>query len=314
MILIISIPYTNFQEFRNFYNKNDILLREGIRGGKQIPPNSDNGHILFVDIDSNKITKVKDFKNPTGLVFNQDNGTYFLACKGDNTIHECDKEFNILTSFSHPLFNQLHSLDYHDGKLVVASSGTDAAIILDSSNGNIIDSWIATENGYAITPLGETRKINQGRNYNNAHYGTLNQTTHLNSSLFDLENRDSVFISLFHQGEIIKVNLKEKKFPKIMVSGLLHPHSIRRFKNGYLIVQASGGCISLYDSQWELKHTYKISDCNWIQDCIALDDQHFLFFDVYSYSIKSFNTVTNATTVQISLSPNFKPYQMEFLQ
>lgn len=63
----------------------------------------------------------------------------------------------IRETLSHPLFNHLHSLDYYNGLLAVASAGTDTILVFDIASGKEVFRWVATENGYDLCPNGSAR-------------------------------------------------------------------------------------------------------------------------------------------------------------
>jgi hypothetical protein len=105
----------------------------------------------------------------------------------------------------------------------VASTGLDLLLEF-SRDGEILWNWWATDHGFELTPTGCRRELDKSADHRTIQYGTLNQTTHINSAA---ELPDGRFLaSLFHQGMVIAIDRESGEWQPVL-EGLDHPHAVR---------------------------------------------------------------------------------------
>jgi hypothetical protein len=141
---------------------------------------------------------------------------------------------------SSPFFNALHSISRTRSGYLVASTGLDLLLEFNR-DGEILWSWWATDHGFESTPTGRRRKLDKSADHRTIKYGTLTQTTHINSAA---ELPDGRFLaSLFHQGMVIAIDRvgrtgPQRKESKPRQAPLLdHPIRTRVEENSHSRVQ-----------------------------------------------------------------------------
>ena len=135
-----------------------------------------------------------------------------------------------------PVFNMLHSLSRSKHGYLVASTGVDA-ILEFTARGDLLWDWWATEHGFEYTPAGEKRLLDKTIDHRGVKYGTLAQTTHVNS-VAELPD-GTVLATLFHQGMIIAIDRETGNWQPVL-DGLDHPHSVRIINEDYITVADTG--------------------------------------------------------------------------
>ena len=142
-----------------------------------------------------------------------------------SNVHEVDADLGIVQQdvVNSPLFNALHSISRTRRGYLVASTGLDLLLEF-SRDGEILWSWWATDHGFELTPTSRRRKLDKSADHRTIKYGTLNQTTYINSAA---ELPDGRFLaSLFHQGMVIAIDRESGAWQPIL-EGLDHPHAVR---------------------------------------------------------------------------------------
>jgi len=171
-----------------------------------------------------------------------------------------------------PMFNMLHSLSRTKRGYLVASTGLDAVLEF-TREGELLWSWWATDHGFDHTPTGELRVVDKERDHRGVKYGTLAQTTHVNS-VSELPD-GTILASLFHQGMIIAIDRASGDWRPVL-EGLDHPHSIRVLAQDYITVADTGRGRALMVRINDGKGTIEAevsADTTWLQDC-AYDYRH----------------------------------------
>jgi hypothetical protein len=189
--------------------------------GSYEKPEEDLGGLLCFIEDMGRSQKTVELKMAAGMVAS-DRGIYVTAF---NSVHEVDADLGIVHQHvvSSPLFNALHSISRTRRGFVVASTGLDLLLEF-SRDGEILWSWWATDHGFESTPTGRRRELDKSADHRTIKYGTLNQTTHLNSAA---ELPDGRFLaSLFHQGMVIVIDRESRDWQPVL-EGLDHPHAVR---------------------------------------------------------------------------------------
>src|SRR5579885_1468563 len=191
--------------------------------GSMQKPREDQGGLLCIldNDDKETVQTVVDLTMPAGMTFS-DRGVFVAAL---NTIHEVTTDLSAVRRdvVSLPTFNLLHSLSRTSRGYLVASTGVDA-IVEFTREGRELWSWWATEHGFTQTPIGECRFLDTTIDHRGIKYGTLAQTTHVNSAVELSDGR--ILASLFHQGMIIAIDRASGAWQPVL-EGLDHPHALR---------------------------------------------------------------------------------------
>lgn len=202
--------------------------------GSQDKPKEDQGGLLCVLDDNEAVESAVELAMPAGMAYSE-KGVLVAAL---DTIHEVTRDLSHVQHdvVSLPTFNLLHSLTQTQRGYLVASTGLDA-ILEFTRDGELLWDWWATDHGFAVTPAGERRNIDKAADHRTIKYGTLKQTTHVNSAA-ELPNGD-ILASLFHQGMIILIDRETGKW-RTVLEGLDHPHAIRVLAEDYITLADTG--------------------------------------------------------------------------
>jgi hypothetical protein len=187
-----------------------------------------------------------------------------------NTIHEVDLQLHAISpdAISSPCFNALHSISRTRSGYLVASTGLDLLLELNRE-GDILWEWWATDHGFTLTPTGERRQLDKTADHRTIKYGTLQQTTHVNSAA---ELPDGRFLAtLFHQGMVIAIDRETGQWQPV-VEGLDHPHSVRVLdEQHFTVTDTVHGKALLVRLSRSGKHgsieEEVEAETNWLQDC-----------------------------------------------
>lgn len=198
--------------------------------GSYRKPEEDLGGLLCILDDMGCSQKTLALPMAAGIVASE-RGVWVTAL---NSIHEVDTQLeyvqpDVVTS---PLFNALHSLSRTRYGYLVASTGLDLLLELDTT-GKVLWSWWATEHGFELTPTGEPRLLDKTADHRAIKYGTLQQTTHVNSVAELPDGR--VLATLFHQGMVVAIERETGAWQPVL-EGLDHPHSVRVLGEQYITV------------------------------------------------------------------------------
>jgi hypothetical protein len=242
------------------------------------------GSLMFLDL--NDLTKFREVETICPFGMEYVSSKQKLIVTSGNAIISMSKLGKVKAKFTNALFNDLHSISLlQNNDLLVTSTGTDSIFILDSKNYSVIKwEWLATENGYDTTPSGKKRIINKNARYDNIVTSTTEHTTHVNSAiLFE----DNIIATLFHQGEIVQINLQSKKV-KILVKGLKCPHSIRKTSFGFTVCDTADNSIKFLSDNFEviknINHNF-----NWVQDAIIIDEDRIVIADSNNSRVLVYN-------------------------
>jgi hypothetical protein len=232
--------------------------------GSHQKPKEDQGGLLCQLDDTGKIRASLPLSTPAGMA---PNGKGILVATLF-AIHEVSADLSILEEdvVSLPAFNMLHSLSRTRNGYLVASTGLDA-ILEFTPEGKLLWSWWATDYGFDQTPTGEPRIVDKKADHRGTKYGTLAQTTHVNSAA-ELPD-GTVLASLFHQGMIIAIDRESGAWQPVL-DGLDHPHSVRILNEQYFTVADTGRgrglLIKLKDGKGQIESEVD-AQTNWLQDC-----------------------------------------------
>jgi hypothetical protein len=192
------------------------------------------------------------------------------------SVHEVDADLSSVRQHvvSSPLFNALHSISRTQRGYLVASTGLDLLLEFNR-DGEILWSWWATDHGFELMPSGRPRVLDKSVDHRTIKYGTLSQTTHINSAAELPDGR--ILASLFHQGTVIVID-RETGAWQVVLEGLDHPHAVRvldegipRDKSGdyFTVADTVHGKALLVRTNKKGGHVEEEIDAgtNWLQDC-----------------------------------------------
>jgi hypothetical protein len=198
--------------------------------GSYEKPKEDPGGLLCLVEDLGCSQKTLELRLAAGMV-DSDKGVFVTSF---GSIHEVDADLGIVFQnvVSSPLFNALHSISRTRRGYLVASTGLDLLLEFNR-DGEILWSWWATDHGFELTPTGHRRELDKSADHRTIQYGTLSQTTHVNSAA---ELPDGRFLaSLFHQGMVIVIDRESGEWQPVL-EGLDHPHAVRVLDEQYFTV------------------------------------------------------------------------------
>jgi hypothetical protein len=234
--------------------------------GSQQKPEGDMGGLLCLIEDLGCTQKTATLSMAAGMATTK-RGVFVAAF---DSIYEVSPHLEAVRpeAISSPMFNALHSISRTRSGYLVASTGIDLLLEL-SNEGDILWEWWATDHGFTLTPTGQVRQLDKEADHRTKKYGTLQQTTHVNSAA---ELPDGRFLAtLFHQGMVIAIDRETGAWQPI-VEGLDHPHSVRvldaqRFTvadtvhgKALLVRLPSTGKRGIVEEEVN-------AETNWLQDC-----------------------------------------------
>jgi hypothetical protein len=231
--------------------------------GSQQKPKEDQGGLLCVLNGGPAVQSAVELSMPAGMA-PTDGGVLVAAL---DTIHEVSSDLSTVKRdvLSLPVFNLLHSLTRTKRGYLVASTGLDA-IFEFTRDGEILWDWWATDHGFEYTPTGERRILDKAADHRIIKYGTLAQTTHVNSAAELPDGR--ILASLFHQGMIIAIDRETGNWQPVL-EGLDHPHSIRVLSHDYITLADTGRgralMVKIKDGKGSIEREVN-ADTTWLQD------------------------------------------------
>ena len=233
-----------------------------VLGSRQKP--GDQGGLLCLLNDQGELKQITELPMPAGMAFSE-NGVLVASI---DTIHEFTTNLVPvqLDIVSLPSFNLLHSLSRTEHGYLAASTGLDAILEFNRS-GEVLWEWWATEHGFEKTPTGEVRELDKHVDYRGTKFGTLAQTTHVNSAS-ELPD-GTILATLFHQGMVIAIDRASGDWRPVL-EGLDHPHAVRVLAKNYISLADTGRGRALLvrideQGKGQIEHEVFI-DTNWLQD------------------------------------------------
>lgn len=308
-LICLTFPTTNLSEMRQFYSQHDSRVGAGVRGADSIPPRTATGILRLVvpSLPDDFIDVM--LPRPTGFIYDAAANRFIVACQGDNSIVEISSS-GIRQLFTHPLFNHLHSIDLHENLLAVASSGTDMVLVFDMETRQEVFRWIAMENGYETRPSGQPRSLDTRADHRTRFYPTLEQATHLNSVVLSRSESSVIYASLFHQGEIIRIDM-EKETTDVALAGLDHPHGLKTDGNGgYIHTSASSGRISILNPSFACIASLYDPSVEWLQDACGISRGLYAYTDANKALLRLVDIGSRNCVGAYAYEGHFKVYQV----
>jgi hypothetical protein len=232
--------------------------------GSYEKPKEDLGGLLCIIEDLGASQKTVDLKLAAGMV-DSEQGVFVTAF---DSIHELDPEQGVLKRdvVSLPLFNALHSISRTRRGYLVASTGLDLLVEFNRQ-GEVLWTWWATDHGFALTPTGRPRELDKSADHRTIKYGTLSQTTHVNSAAELPDGR--VLATLFHQGMVVAIDRESGAWQPVL-EGLDHPHAVRVLDEQHFTVADTvhGKALLVKLNGHESSVEAEIdAGTSWLQDC-----------------------------------------------
>ena len=232
--------------------------------GSYEKPKEDVGGALCLIEDMGCSQKTVELSMAAGMVASE-KGVFVTAF---GSVHEVDADLGSVRQnvVSSPLFNALHSISRTQRGYLVASTGLDLVLEFNR-DGEILWSWWATDHGFELTPTGRPRVLDKSADHRTLKYGTLSQTTHVNSVAELPDGR--ILASLFHQGRVIIID-RETGTWQTVLEGLDHPHAVRVLdEEHFTVADTVHGKALLVRTNKHGGHVEEEIDAstNWLQDC-----------------------------------------------
>ncbi len=232
--------------------------------GSMEKPKEDQGGQLCILNDKGEVQSLLPLSMPAGMALTDDH----ILVATNFAIHHVARNLSSIRqeTISLPTFNLLHSLSRSRRGYLVASTGLDV-IIEFSESGEVLWQWWAVDHGFEQTPTGEPRFLDKTADYRGVKFGTLAQTTHVNS-VSELPN-GTILATLFHQGTVIAIDRATGNW-QLVLDGLDHPHSVRILSEEYVTIadtaHGRGLLVKIKDLKGEIKAEVD-AQTDWLQDC-----------------------------------------------
>ena len=263
MKLLVSCISTKHSTFKQHWNKShqETECPLTVLGSYEKPKEDPGGQLVILEKDSRRSI---DLKMAAGLVAAEQN----VFVTSFASIHEVDTSLDRIhrDMISLPLFNALHSLSRTQRGYLVASTGLDLLVEFNRE-GDMLWQWWATDHGFEHTPVGQRREIDKEADHRTIKYGTLSQTTHINSAAELPDGR--ILASLFHQGTVIIIERETGKWQTVL-EGLDHPHAVRVLDaEHFTVADTVHGRALLVHIQRSSGHVVEEihAETSWLQDC-----------------------------------------------
>jgi hypothetical protein len=310
MKMLVSCISTQHSVLKQHWEKSrdEIACPVTALGSFQKPEEGKTGLLCLLD-ETGTPQQVVELLSPAGMV-HSDEGVFVASA---STIHHVAPD--LLTSkqdaVSLPLFNVLHSLSRTRNGYLVASTGVDALAEFDEQ-GDLLWDWWAHEHGFEMTPVGVPRVLDKTEDHRSVKYGTLEQTTHVNSAAELPDGR--ILATLFHQGMVIMIDRETGDWQPVL-EGLNHPHAVRILDEQHFTIADTGRgralLVSLVDERGRVIVEVK-APTNWLQDCqySERDDCWFLVDGKHS-SVRLYGGISGYKSLeQFDLDPEWRLYEL----
>lgn len=279
-----------------------------VLGSMQKPEEDQGGLLCLLDDMGNLLTSM-ELPMPAGMAMAEDGVLVASLGAVHNVTVDLGKVRQDVVSL--PAFNLLHSMSRSQRGYLVASTGLDA-IVEFTREGQVLWNWWATDHGFAYTPAGKRRTVDKTADHRSVKYGTLAQTTHINSVAELPDGR--ILATLFHQGMVIAIERESGAWEPIL-QGLDHPHSIRILTNDYFTVAdtARGRALMVHITNGRGTIAAEVqANTTWLQDC-SYDQKrdHWVLVDGKNSRISLRTGIAGEKTLaQFDLSPEWRLYEV----
>ncbi len=159
--------------------------------------------------------------------------------------------------------------------LLVSCISTEHSAIEFDEAGQQLWTWCALDHGFTRTPTGLPRELDLSADHRGTKYGTLTQTTHINSAA-ELPD-GTILASLFYQGTVVAIDRISGDWHTVL-EGLDHPHAIRILDARHITladtVRGRALMVSLDEERNGSIEAEVFADTDWLQDC-----QYYIDYD-----------------------------------
>ncbi len=270
MRLLVSCISTKHSVLKDHWTASNeqIACPLTVLGSFEKPKQDLGGLLCFIEEDGSR--QVVDLPLAAGMV-DSENGVLVTTF---GSIHEINLAAGTLQQdvVSLPLFNALHSLSRSRRGYLVASTGVDLLVEFNLA-GEVLWTWWATDHGFELTPTGQRRELDKSADQRVQKYGTLKQTTHVNSVTELPDGR--ILATLFHQGSIIAIDRESGEW-QTLLEGLDHPHAVRVLDEQHITVADTVHGKALLVSLQGAKASVEVevdAGTDWLQSC-GYDARH----------------------------------------
>jgi hypothetical protein len=310
MNLLVSCISTQHSTLKQHWTttREEIACPITVLGSYQKPEDGQQGLLCLLD-DKGRPQKMLEMLTPAGMVHTSKG--IFVATP--SSIHEIGHDLSVKRhdAVSLPLFNLLHSLSRTQRGYLAASTGTDTIIEFDE-DGQQLWSWCALDHGFTLTPTGEERELDLLADHRQTKYGTLTQTTHINSAA-ELPD-GTILASLFHQGMIIAIDRASGNWHTVL-EGLDHPHAIRILDAHHITLADTVRGLALMvsldaDGKGHIESEV-FADTEWLQDCqYSIDYDRWILVDGKNSRVTVKSGPSGSKTLfQFDLNPEWRLYE-----
>jgi hypothetical protein len=275
-------------------------------------PKEDLGGALCLLEDMTHLYKAVEIPTAAGMVASE-NGVLVTSL---SSIHEVDLELEHVQQdvVRSPLFNALHSISRTQRGYLVASTGIDLLVEFNHQ-GEILWRWWATDHGFDLLPTGQPRVLDKSADHSSIRYGTLNQTTHVNSAAQLPDGR--ILASLFHQGMVIAIEPETGDWQPVL-QGLDHPHAVRILDREHFTVADTvhGKALLVKINRYEgLVEETVDAGTDWLQDCHYDGNlDHWILVDGKNSRVSLRNgRAGEKLTSQFDFDPEWRLYEAHIL-
>ncbi len=313
MSMLLSCISTQHSLLKDHWaqSREEIACPVTVLGSFQKPEGGKTGLVCLLD-DDGRPQHAIELVSPAGMVLSHD-GLFVAAA---SAIHEVTLDLTALKQdvVDLPFFNVLHSLSRTQHGYLVASTGVDALVEFDEQ-GKLLWHWWADEHGFSVTPVGEERILDKTLDHRIIKYGTLEQTTHVNSAAELPDGR--ILATLFHQGTAIIIERETGNWETVL-TGLDHPHSVRILDaQHFTIADTTHGralLISLAGNQGHIEVEVQ-TETDWLQDAqySAQRDCWFLVDGKNSRILRRSGVSGNKVLPDLILDPEWRLYELLLL-
>ncbi|MEO7019701.1 MAG: hypothetical protein ABI234_06085 [Ktedonobacteraceae bacterium] len=264
MNMLLSCISTQHSLLKQHWEKSreEIACPVTVLGSFQKPNGGKTGLLCLLD-ENGQPQRALELLSPAGMIRSAQ-GIFVAAA---STIHEVSPDLSATKEDAVSLssFNVLHSLARTHRGYLVASSGVDVLAEFDEQ-GQLLWDWWAVEHGFELTPTGELRALEKDADHRGVKYGTLEQTTHVNSAA---ELPDGhILATLFHQGMVIVIDRASGAWQRVL-AGLDHPHAVRVLDAQHFTVADTGHgralMVSLENERGRVLLEIQ-AETDWVQD------------------------------------------------
>lgn len=245
---------------------------------------------------------------PSGFCFDRD--VMYVSDLEGSAVFAVDmvrQPGRLLQRISHPYMNDIHGLRRTRRGLLVASSGTDVVLEIDT-DGRLVYEWWAADHGYRVSPAGLHRSAGRGREHRDRFYHTRMQATHLNAATFRDDDERLMLVVLFHQGQVIQVDRDQTGGapPVVLVDGLARPHGLTRTPDGWLIASSAAAELLTFDENFDLTGRYPVDGGGWLQDVTMLSTGNVLVNDVDRHCVLELAPPAWQVAGRLDYHPNWR--------